>query len=175
MAKNVPSETTKKAARQTAGISAGALIIMCCFTAVREGEVRHTYVDRLGKGGNVLTYCYGATAGAKEGQIYTHEECLASLQDQALKHATEVQACLPIGLPDKTAAAFYDVGYNIGSSGLCKSSISRKAKSGDLVGACKAIGLYVYSNGRDCRVKANNCFGIAKRRQDEMSLCLSGL
>lgn len=157
------------------GVAAGALAIMVSFTAVREGEVRHTYIDKAGKGGNVLTYCYGATAGAKLGQTYTHEECVASLQDQALKHAAEVQGCLPTGLPDKTAAAFYDLGYNIGSTNFCKSSISRKAKAGDLIGACKAIGLYSYSNGKDCRIRSNGCFGVAKRRIDEVSLCLEGL
>lgn len=170
-----PRPLVKANVGKAAGVAAGALAIMVAFTSVREGEVRHTYVDRAGKGGSVLTYCYGATAGARLGQTYTHDQCVASLRDQAMKHAGEVQACLPTGLPDETAAAFYDVGYNIGSSGFCRSSIARKAMAGDLAGACRAIGLYVYSNGKDCRVRSSGCFGVAKRRQDEVALCLRGL
>lgn len=156
-------------------VAAGALAVLVTLISTHEGEVRHTYVDTLGKGGAVLTYCYGATSGAKLGQTYTHEQCLASLHTEALKHAGEVQSCLPTTLPDKTAAAFYDLGYNIGSFAFCRSSISRKAMSGDIVGACKAINLYVFSNGKDCRVRSNGCYGIVKRRQDEVNLCLNGL
>lgn len=162
-------------AKGAAAVSAAALAIATAFIAVREGEVRHTYVDRAGRGGNVLTYCYGATAGAKAGQTYTHAECLVSLREQALKHASEVQSCLPGGLPPETAAAFYDFGYNIGSGGFCRSSVARKANRGDLAGACRAIGLYVLSNGKDCRIRSNGCYGVAKRRTDETALCLSGL
>lgn len=162
-------------AKGAAAVSAAALAIATGFIAVREGEVRHTYVDGAGRGGRVLTYCYGATAGARLGQTYTHEECLVSLREQALKHAAEVQSCLPSRLPDQTAAAFYDLGYNIGSAGFCRSTVARKANAGDLPGACAAIGRFVYSNGRDCRVRSNGCYGIAKRRSDEISLCLKGL
>lgn len=66
-------------------------------------------------------------------------------------------------------------GYNMGATTFCRSSMSRKAKAGDLRGACKALGLYVFSGGKDCRLKASNCGGIVKRRQDEIALCERGL
>lgn len=157
------------------GVTAAALASMMLITAKWEGEVRHTYVDKLGKGGNVLTYCYGATEGAKLGQVYTREQCLESLKVQALKHASAAQRCLPPNLPDDTAAAFYDLSYNIGTAGFCRSSIARKARAGDLEGACRAIMLYTYANGKNCTVRANGCFGIVKRRQDEVALCLRGI
>jgi lysozyme len=158
-----------------AGVTAGALAIMVAFTAAHEGEVRQTYVDHIGAGGAVLSYCYGETKGAVAGRTYTHEECLAQLQASARTHFQEVAKCLPAGLPDLTAAAFGDGGYNLGSPTFCKSSMSRKALAGDLPGACDAFLLYVYSNGKDCRLKASNCAGIVNRRRDERALCLSGL
>jgi len=170
-----PPPASNRKIAPAAGVTAGALAIMVAFTAAHEGEVRHTYVDHIGKGGAVLSYCYGETAGAIAGRTFTHEECLAQLQASAAAHAKDVVKCLPAGLPDSAAAAFYDAGYNLGAPTFCKSSMSRKALAGDLPGACDALLLYVYSNGKDCRLKASNCAGIVARRKDERALCLSGL
>lgn len=165
----------KTAAIAAGGVSAGALAIMTLFAADFEGLELVAYVDHLGRG-KPITWCYGETSGnVREGDRFTPEECRAALQASALKHAKAVSPCLPPGLPDKTAAAFYDFGYNVGPATFCKSSISRKALAGDLRGACNAIGLYVYTAGKDCRVKANRCGGIIRRRNDEIRLCLEGL
>lgn len=164
-----------KLASRAAGVTAGALAIMVGFTAVREGEVRHTYVDHVGKGGAVLTYCYGETAGAVAGKTYTHDECLTQLRASALTHAQEVAKCLPAAMPDASAAAFYDAGYNMGGPTFCKSSMSRDALAGRLPQACDDLLKYVYANGKDCRLGASNCSGIVKRRQDERALCRQGL
>jgi lysozyme len=160
---------------KAAGVSAAALAIMVAFTAPREGEVRHTYVDHMGKGGAVLSYCFGETAGAVAGKTYTHAECLAQLKVSALKHAQEVQKCLPPGLPDDMAVSFYDAGYNLGAPRFCSSPMSRLALKGDLRGACDALLLYKRSNGKDCSHPGSGCRGVWLRRQDEHALCLQGL
>lgn len=148
---------------------------MTTFAAQYEGLATVAYVDHLGRG-KPITWCYGETSGdVRVGQKFTPQECRAALQKSAYKHAAAIQPCLPQGLPDKTAAAFYDFGYNLGPQAFCRSSISRKALAGDLRGACRAIGLYVYSAGKDCRIKANRCGGIPRRRNDEIALCLEGL
>jgi lysozyme len=158
-----------------AGVTAGALAVACALIAAHEGEVRHTYVDRLGRGGDVLTYCYGSTQGAVAGKTYSHAECTAALLADAQQHAADIAPCLPSRLSDKTSGAMVDFGYNVGATTFCKSSVSRKALSGDLRGACRAIGLYVYTNGKDCRLKASKCAGIIKRRADEVAVCEGGL
>jgi lysozyme len=155
-------------------VAAGALALMVAFTAPHEGEVRRTYVDMLGKG-HPLSYCYGETAGAVAGKTYTHSECLEALRVSAMDHAQDVAKCLPAGLPDSTAAAFYDFGYNAGAPTFCRSSMARKAKVDDLRGACAALSLYVFTNGKDCRIAANRCGGIVRRRMAERELCLEGL
>ena len=157
-----------------AGVTAGALAILCALAATHEGEVRHAYVDNLGRG-QPLAACYGETSGIIAGKTYTHAECLQMLQASALKHAAEVAKCLPPGLPDSAAAAFYDIGYNMGGPKFCASSMSRKALAGDLSSACNAIGAYVWTNGKDCRIAANRCGGIVRRRNDEIALCRKGL
>lgn len=169
-----PQALVKAKVGKASGVTAAALAIACAMIAQHEGLVRTTYVDRLGKG-QPLTACYGSTVGVVAGKTYSRAECQAMLLRDARKHAEEVQRYLPPGLPDKTAAAFYDFGYNVGAETFRKSSVSRKALAGDLVGACKAIGLYRYSNGKDCRLAASRCGGIVKRRNDEIALCLEGL
>jgi len=159
---------------KAAGISVAALAMACTLIAAFEGKVNTTYVDNLGKG-KPLTYCYGSTVNAVKGKTYTDEQCQQALYRDARQHATDILPYLPPNLPDQTAAAFYDFGYNVGAGTFSKSSVSRKAKAGDLVGACKAMLLYVYTNGKDCRIAANRCSGIVKRRNAEVSLCLKGL
>jgi lysozyme len=167
--------TTQAPRRGAVAVTAGALAIMVALAAGHEGEVRHAYVDRLGKG-NPITWCYGETGGGvRIDQTFTHEECVAALSSSARAHAGEVALCLPLGLPDKTAAAFYDAGYNLGTATFCKSSMSRLARQGNLRAACNAIGLYVFTGGKDCRDPRNRCAGIVRRREDERALCLEGL
>jgi lysozyme len=111
-----------------AGGAAAALALACALIAGREGEVRHTYVDKLGRG-QPLTACYGETSGIVAGKTYTHAECMAMLARSAEAHAAEVAKCLPAGLPDPTAAAFYDIGYNMGAPAFCRTAIYRRKGS----------------------------------------------
>lgn len=159
---------------RTAGVSAAALAIMVSFTAVHEGEVRIPYIDSLGRG-KPITVCYGSTHNVKVGHVYTHQECLDALKVEGERHAEDVQRCLPGGLPDNTAASLYDFGYNVGATAFCKSSVSKLALAGDTKTACYAMGKFVWSGGKDCRIKANKCSGIVIRRADEIALCLKGL
>jgi lysozyme len=164
------------ATEKAAGVGTVALMIACLFTAQFEGKENTTYVDKLGRG-QPLTYCYGSTVGAVWGRRYTDAECLQALLRDSRRHAEAIQPYLPPNLPDKTAAAFYDFGYNLFGDGAAfgRTSVSRKALAGDLPGACRAMGLYFYANKKDCRIAANKCSGIIRRRTAETKLCLEGL
>lgn len=162
------------ATEKVAGISVVALMLSCALTATFEGRENIPYIDRLGKG-QPITACYGSTIGIVWGRRYSDEECRQMLLRDGRSHAEAIQPYLPPNLPDKTAAAFYDFGYNVGAGTFARSSVSRKAKAGDLVGACHAISLYQFTNGKDCRIAANRCGGIPKRRAAEVKLCLEGL
>lgn len=161
-------------AKGAAAVSVAALSLATVMVASHEGIALVPYIDRLGKG-QPVTVCYGETRGVIAGRRYSKAECDAMLKARVLQHAVEAQACLPQGLPTETAAAFYDFAYNVGSTTFCRSSVARKAAVGDLKGACRAIGLFVYSNGKDCRNPASRCSGIVTRRNEEVRRCLGGL
>ncbi|CAN7310787.1 glycoside hydrolase family protein [Phenylobacterium sp. LjRoot164] len=154
-----------------ATLSAAAIAIGTI--AAWEGKENWGYADKLA--GNIPTGCFGATKGIEVGRYYSDDTCTEFLARDAVSHGIEISRCLPPVLPDRTRAAFISSAYNIGSSAFCKSSMARRANAGDLRGACEALRLYVWTGGKDCRIAANRCSGLPKRREAEVALCLSGL
>ena len=75
-----------------------------------------------------------------------------------------MDACVNVPMKSYQWAAFTSLAFNIGVSAFCRSSIARKANAGDMAGACKAIGLYVYAGGRVVK-------GLVNRRKAEIELC----
>jgi len=147
-----------------AGITACALAIATAFIAPWEGEELRAYRDIVG----VPTICYGETRGVRMGDVATHAECQTMLARGVAEFAQAIAPCLPTTVPDKTRAAFISAAYNIGSGAFCNSSMSRRAKAGDLRGACDALMLWVKAGGRTVQ-------GLVNRRSAERALCLQGL
>ena len=81
-----------------------------------------------------------------------------------------MRRCLksPDKIPDKTYVAFLSFSYNVGIGAFCRSTLVRKANSGDLRGACKELLKWVNAGGKRIR-------GLVNRRKDELRICLSGL
>jgi lysozyme len=79
-----------------------------------------------------------------------------------------IAPCLPQSLPTQTRAAFISAAYNIGAGAFCASTMARRAKAGDLRGACDALLLWNRAGGRVVR-------GLVNRRHAERRLCLRGL
>lgn len=156
-----------------------AALLAGCASALtliltHEGWVTHTYPDPV-HGDKVPTACAGVTHGVERGVTYSEDQCVQMVLVQAVQHASEIAPCLPDTLPSDTLGAFIDVTYTIGAPKFCKSSMARLARAGDLKGACEAIGLYKFSGGRDCTIRANNCRGLIERRSDEIAQCERGL
>lgn len=147
-------------------IGGGAAMLAAASTMIAtwEGRELRAYRDIVG----VWTICYGETRGVRPGQTATAEECRAQLAVAVAEYAAAIQPCLPPALPDPTRAAFVSAAYNIGPAAFCRSSMSRRAKAGDLRGACDALMMWVKAGGRTVR-------GLVNRRSAERDLCLSGL
>lgn len=63
--------------------------------------------------------------------------------------------------------------HNIGPGKCGASTFLRLLNEGKRNEACAQITLWIRDAGRDCRVRANGCFGQVTRRQQEDELCLS--
>jgi lysozyme len=130
-----------------------------------EGSVPVGYVDPVG----IPTSCVGHTGpDAVVGRRYTEAECANQLAADAVKHGLEIAPCLPDSLPVETRAAFTSFAFNVGTRAFCKSTLSRKAKAGDLRGACEELPRWNRAGGIVMR-------GLTRRRAAERELCLEGL
>lgn len=159
----MPSRPGKRGLAAIVGSVAAAGLLF--FTPAQEGTVCSTYKDL----GGVLTYCTGATEDAQWGKTYTPAECAAQLDRDLERHAAGIAKCVNMDrLTDGQKVAFVDIAFNVGVANFCSSSMARKAKAGDMRGACYALLLWNRVGGREVA-------GLTKRRQRERELCLKGM
>ena len=133
-----------------------------------EGRELKAYQDIVG----VWTICDGETLNVQSGDTATNAQCDQMLADRVHEYATAISVCLPPALAPETMAAFTSGAYNIGVSGFCGSSMSRRALAGNLHSACDA--LLMWDKGT-VRGVFRAILGLTRRREAERELCLSGL
>lgn len=122
--------------------------------------------DMIGTG-HPLTWCHGETIGdARAGQKFTHAECDAMLAARLPSYWVAIEKCIHVETSDNEKIAYTSTAYNIGSAGVCHSSMVRKLNAGDHVGACDALMQYTHANGKFVQ-------GLANRRTAERKICLT--
>lgn len=170
------------AALVLAGASAPA--IMDQFIGEREGSRQVSYLD----GGSttvkrIWTICKGLTMidgkPVTQGMKLSEEECarhdrkeLQATLDE-LQRIVEPSIWAGLSEPAKAGIASFCT-YNIGSPKCRNSTFLRLLNDGRRNEACAQITLWIRDGGKDCRVRANGCFGQIERRQQEDELCLMG-
>ncbi len=176
---NTPPPSNGRAA--VAGVSALALVVAGLLTFSHPwegGRAPHNgpavgYADPLAHG--LPTACGGVTgAGVVVGRHYTAAECDALEQRAAIAHVRPVLACIP-PLSLNTSIAVADLAYNVGPGRFCGSTMARLFRAHRDREACAQFSAYVYVGHRDCRIAANGCRGIPRRRAAERQLCERGL
>lgn len=155
------------AQRLAVKVGSAAALALTTFIGAKEGLRLKAYYDT----GRVPTICFGETKGVKMGDVATREECVDKLNESVLKAVNEVESCVSRELPGHVKAAFASFAYNVGGNAFCGSTMARLANAGDIEGACKQFSRWVYVGHRDCRDKANNCYGIVTRRMEEAAMC----
>ena len=142
---------------------AGSMAMAVSVVGYFEGRSLVGYVDPVG----IPTVCYGHTATAKVGQTKTAEECEQLLQQDLGIALAAVDKELP-ELSPETRAALGSFVFNVGEGAFRSSTLLRKAKAGDLQGACNELPRWVYAGGRVLN-------GLVRRRDAERELCLIGV
>ena len=144
-------------------IAAASVAAAMSVVAYFEGYRPVAYLDPV----SIPTICYGHTATARIGQTKTQAECDELLEADLGEALEAVDRQLP-NAPPLTRAAFGSFVYNVGAGAFNRSTLLRKARAGDWVGACNELPRWVYAGGRQLP-------GLVARRQAERELCLSGL
>lgn len=133
-----------------------------------EGWVTKAAPDPVG----IITACSGVTKGVVANRVYSDAECRDLLAREVVEHGLAIEPCLPAELPLQTRAAFISLAYNIGPGAFCQSTLSRKARAGDLAGACNELPRWVTAQTPRGR---KTLPGLVKRREQERQLCLEGV
>ncbi|MBL8508342.1 MAG: lysozyme [Chitinimonas sp.] len=147
--------------RLIAAGAAGSLLVAALLIAPHEGEVRQAYLDPV----EVPTACFGQTGAAvRMGRTYSAEECAGMLVAGTRVAMADVARCIPVALPVGMQAALTSFAFNVGGRQLCRSTLARKAKAGDLMGACAELSRWTYAGGRQWP-------GLVRRRAHERAVC----
>lgn len=152
---------------QTHGAKYAWLAVAVAMIAPFEGYYGHVYRDSVG----VKTICYGQTAadGADFSKVYTKQECLDMLGKDLPKYDAPLQRCIKPevynALPLHRHAALVSLAYNIGSGGVCKSSVVRDLNAGRVQQACDDFMRFTRAGGRVLQ-------GLVNRRRAERAACL---
>jgi len=157
--------TTRKTLAGVVGAVAAATLI--AFTGSNEGSSNAPYRDT----GGVWTVCRGQTG--VEMRYYSDKECDAMFADSLAGYASQVRAVTPgfDTLPDGVKAAIVDFSYNVGVSNYQNSTLRSMIVRRELPQACDQFLRWRMVAGKDCSVRANNCYGVWTRRQAERNMC----
>jgi lysozyme len=155
------------------------LIFAACAAAIAgtvasEGWVLKGYPDPV-VGRALPTACAGVTEGVVLGRVYTEAECAQMTMLAKVKHAAPLAPCIEREMPPAFLGTMIDTAYNIGTNGFLKSSMCKHMRAGDYPAACDALLLYQYAAGRECSIRANNCYGVWLRRQEKRAECRRAL
>jgi lysozyme len=140
-----------------------------------ESKENVAYWDAIGK---VWTVCFGETEGVKPGDRYTDAECETMLLTRMeADYLQPLRRCLAgfDAFPFTVKIAFVDLGYNVGTGAVCKSTAGRRAVAKDWAGACEAMTWFNKAGGKvirglDLRRKEGDATRIGERE-----ICLAGL
>lgn len=145
-------------------IAAGAVSAAIALVAAWEGRSLIAYADPVG----IPTICEGYTHGVKLGDVATPARCDELTRQEVVKALAVVEGSTPQALPDGVRVALASFVYNVGPGAYRGSTLLRKLRAGDLVGACRELPRWVYAGGKRLR-------GLERRRAAEMAVCLSDL
>lgn len=128
-----------------------------------EGLARVDYLDKL-PAKPVATACYGSTHTAKVGTVRTKDECEEMLKwDLTYVYGPAVLDMVNVPITQGQFNALSDFAYNAGVNNLRGSTLLRKVNANDPSAKDEFL-KWKYVGGKDCNVRANNCYGIIKRR-----------
>lgn len=152
---------------------ASAATIMSQFLDEREGDRLRAYMD----GARVWTICRGVTRvdgkAVHAGQTATPEECARLNDSEAGKALDELRGLVKVPLSEPALAGIASFcTYNIGGGKCRGSTFLHLLNAGQRQAACDQIPRWVFDGGKDCRVRANDCYGQVERRAQERELCL---
>ena len=160
---NVPKTGTGGKFGIIGGTVAATMLAAALFIQPWEGTVPKAYFDVVG----VLTICTGHTGpDVYKGQEVTKARCEALLVSDLGKTYTAIAGCATRAVTVNQAVALLSLGFNIGGTAICKSTLVRLINAGAPPSVwCEQFDRWVYAGGRKIK-------GLVRRRKAEKRVCL---
>lgn len=127
--------------------------------------------------GDRLTVGFGSTI-KEDGTRVTATDTTTPVKaaSRALWHIQKTESglkqCLRAPLTQVEYDVLVDFSYQYGVAATCNSGMVRHANLGQYVAACGVYREYVKVAGRDCRVRANKCYGVITRNEERYQRCM---
>jgi lysozyme len=166
-----PKDRGKRLALLIGSPAAAALLM----TMIPQNESSgRRYIRAYPDIGRVWTICDGITRihgrAIRRGDAATPAECDRLLEQAIEEHAAPILTCVP-GLRGRTneVAAAIDLSYNIGSDGVCRSSIGQLWRMRQWQAGCRRF-LFFDKARVDGRLRPVR--GLTRRRHRDENICL---
>lgn len=149
------------------GLSAAAFVGL----AMKEG---YTDTAIIPTKGDVPTLGFGSTTDVKMGDRTTPVRALQrALSEIDTVYSAAVKRCAPVPMHQAEFDVYVDMAYNIGTGAFCGSTMARKLREGDYIGACNQILAWKRAAGYDCSTPGNKrCWGLWERRLELHAQCM---
>lgn len=167
---DIASETFKLTWRHKALICSAAVTLCGPFLKAHEGDFLQSYQDI----GHHWAACEGVD-GAIPNHLYTRAQCDAMDKEALQQKIAGVSMEITVPVTPELLAAHTSFAYNIGLGAYHKSKTLKLTNAGYLAQGCASMLDFYRAGGHDCRIRANNCYGVWQRRQDEVKLCMEGV
>lgn len=154
-------------------LSAAGLVALVEREGYTDNAVRPTPLD-------VPTVGFGSTrkpdgAPVRMGERTTPPKALRMAMHHISGDEQAVKRCAgDVQLTQGEYDLYIDFAYNVGVSNFCSSTMLRKLKAGDYVGACGEFTRWRKHQGFDCSTPGNRiCWGLWERRLESRDKCLA--
>ena len=139
--------------------------------------LKEGYTDRAVQPlpGDAWTVGFGTTGGVKPGDATTPPKALERALRDVQQFEGALKQCVTAPLSQAEFDVYLDFSYNVGSRAFCNSTMVRKLNAGDYAGACQEFDRWTMFQGKDCRIRANRCYGLVERRAEARAKCDSAL
>jgi lysozyme len=156
--------------KQLARVAVATLAISASglgFISKEEGTVQRVYLDSIG----LPTVCTGhMDRSMKVGTLYTAEHCAQLLRTDVGSASYAVRKAIKVPLYQYEFDALVSFCFNVGNANCSTSTMFKLINQGSYHDAGLQFKRWSFAGGLDCRVRSNNCYGVALRRVAEAKL-----
>lgn len=150
-------------------LSASALVGIALHEGYTDTAVQPLPGDKWTNGFGSTTNAQGAPL--KPGERTTPPKALEQKLRDIRRFEGALQKCVTAELTQGEYDSLVSLAYNVGEAAVCRSTMVKLHNAGQHEAACAEFDRWTFYQGKDCKIAANRCAGLATRRAGERAMC----